>query len=72
MSRGDKSIEVESRLVVAQGLVDSMDMSLSKLWETAMARGAGVLHFMGLQRLGHNLATEHSKGLKRIEWGFGK
>ena len=35
-----------------------MDMSLNKLQETEKDRKADVLQSMGLQRVGHNLATE--------------
>ena len=35
-----------------------MDMSLSKLRELVMDREPGVLRFMGLQRAGHDWATE--------------
>ena len=34
------------------------DESLSKLQEIVKDREAGVLQFMGSQRVGHNLATE--------------
>ena len=40
------------------GVTDPIDMSLSKLWETVKDREAWVLQFMGLQRVGQNLATE--------------
>ena len=40
------------------GITKSMDMSLSKLWEIVKDREPGVLQSMGLQRVGHNLATE--------------
>ena len=35
------------------GLTDSMDMSLSALWELVMTGMPGVLGFMGSQGVGH-------------------
>ena len=40
------------------GIIDSMDMSFSKLWEIVKDREPGVLQSMGSQRVGHNLVTE--------------
>ena len=42
------------------GITDSMDMSLSKLWELTMDREVGVLQSMGSQRLRHDWATEQN------------
>ena len=36
------------------GISDSMDVSLSELWEMVMHREACVLRFMGSQRVGHD------------------
>ena len=40
------------------GITDLMNRSLSKLQEIAKNRDPGVLQSMGLQRVGHNWATE--------------
>ena len=40
------------------GITNSMDMSLRKLQEMVKEGKPGVLQSMGLQRVGHNLATE--------------
>ena len=44
------------------GITDSMDMGVGRLQELVMDREARVLWFMGLQRVGHDWATE-------LNWG---
>ena len=40
------------------GITNSMDMNLSKFWETVKDRGACQLQPIGSQRVSHNLAAE--------------
>ena len=40
------------------GIIDSMDMNLSKLQEVVKDREPGVLLVMGSQRVEHDLVTE--------------
>ena len=44
-------------------IADSMDRSLSKLQELVKDREIGMLQFMGLQRAGHDLATQQLQNL---------
>ena len=46
------------------GITDSMDVSLSELWDWWWTGRPGVLRFMGSQRVGHDWATE----LNWTEW----
>ena len=43
------------------GITDSMDMNLSKLQEIVKEKKPGMLQSMGLQRVGHDLATKQQE-----------
>ena len=43
------------------GITDSMDMSLSKLWKTVKDTAACVLQLLGLEIVGDDVATEQQK-----------
>ena len=56
---------------MVDGITDSIDMSLSKLWEIVRDMKPGVLQSMGSQRVGHDLMTKHNNKLYQCStWRF--
>ena len=60
---GGRRRKGQQRMRWLDGVTDLTHMSLSKLWELVMDREAGVLRFMGSQRVGHDSVTELNKAI---------
>ena len=63
---GGKRRRGRQRMRWLDGITNSMDMSLSKLWEWVMNRKSGVLQSTGLQRVRHDRVTELNKEVLQL------
>ena len=53
-----RRISGQQRMRWLDGIIDLMDINLSRLWEIVGTEEAVVLQSMGLQRAGHSLEIE--------------
>jgi len=58
---GDSRRRGRQRMSWPDSITNSMDMTLSKVWEVAENEEPGMLQSMGSQRVRHNLATEQQQ-----------
>ena len=56
----------QQRMRWLDDIADPMDMSLSKLQEIVKERKPGMLQFMGLQTVRHDLATEQQQQIREL------
>ena len=54
----------QQRMRWLEGIINSINVSLSKLWEIVKEGKPGVLQSMGLQRVRHDLELNNNKYIK--------
>ena len=66
----DRRRRGQQRMRWQDGITDSMDMSLSKLWEIVKDREACHAAVHGAAKVGHDLATEQQQNANVYRHGF--